>query len=127
MDVATMVNDLARSLIDRISGAAGTQLVFAPPYETEGRTVIPVAEVRYALGFGGGGGSGAGPNEDTMGSGAGVGGGGGVRARPVGFIQIQGERADFVPILDYTRVIVAALAAVTVLALAFARRSGRRR
>jgi hypothetical protein len=58
----------------------GSRLCFGRPVEAEGRTVIPVASVRTAGGWG----FGNGPNEQ----GSGGGGGGALDARPVGFIEI---------------------------------------
>ena len=67
----------AQRALARLTGA---RLCFGRPVEAEGRTVIPVASVRTAGGWG----FGNGPNEQ----GSGGGGGGALDARPVGFIEI---------------------------------------
>lgn len=126
MDVSTTISDLTRSVVERITGSAGSQMVFGPPYEAAGRTVIPVAEVRYAFGIGAGGGSGTSPEGQGQGSGGGGGGGGGVQARPVGFIEVTGDEARFVPIFDYSRIILAAVAATAAIGLASIRNQNRR-
>jgi len=127
MEVSTTINDLARSVVDRITGSVGSQLVFGPAYEAAGRTVIPVSEVRYGFGLGAGGGSGTGTDGQGQGSGGGGGAGGGVQARPVGFIDVTGDRAEFFPIVDYTRIALASLVALTTLVLAVSRTSRRAR
>jgi len=82
--------------------------VFGDPVTVGDVTVIPVAKV--ALGLGGGGGRERGAAK----AGEAVGSGGGVQARPVGFIEIRGERAVFVPIRDQRTETFAGLAAVIV-------------
>lgn len=118
MEVFTTINDLARAVVDRLAGSAGAQLVFGEAHEVAGRTVIPVAHARYSFGVGAGGGTGRGPEQQGEGSGGGGGGGGMVMTRPVGFIEITGDRATFVPTIDYTRVILAALFCATAIVVA---------
>ena len=127
MEISSTINDLARSVVDRITGSVGSQLVFGPAYEAAGRTVIPVSEVRYGFGLGAGAGSGSAPDGQGQGSGGGGGAGGGVQARPVGFIDVTGERAEFFPIVDYTRIALAGLVALTTLVLTVSRVSRRMR
>lgn len=118
---SNMLTDLAHAITDRLSSSAGSQLVFGTPQQQGDQTVIPVAEARYNFGFGAGSGSGSGPN---TGSGGGGGGGGSVRTRPVGYIRLQGNAADFVPIIDYTKIILASLICVLIAGLAVARVRG---
>src|SRR5665213_2959793 len=72
----------AQRALARLTGA---RLCFGRPVELESRTVIPVASVRTAGGWG------FGNQYDGSGSGSGSGGGGGgaLDARPVGFIEIS--------------------------------------
>lgn len=91
------VQELLQSLNDRVSTSANVKSVYGDPIETKGRTVVPVAKVRYA--FGGGGG-----NESER---EGSGGGGCVRARPVGVVEVNEEGTRFVPIVDATSIATA--------------------
>jgi len=79
-------------VLSALVNQAGAKTVYGEPISVNGRTVIPVARVR--CGFGGGSGR---NGHDHNGEG---GGGGGFVARPVGFVEIDGEAARFVPIVD---------------------------
>ena len=72
---------------------AGAKTVYSEPVTADGTTIVPVARIR--CGFGGGSG-----RNGRMKEGEGSGGGGGFVARPVGFVEIHGEGARFVPIVD---------------------------
>src|SRR5918994_985901 len=86
---------LLERLADLLGAKATVQAVFGEPVRQGDLTVIPVAGVRW--GFGGGGGrSEAGPTGPASGSG----GGGGVAAEPIGYIELRGDEARFVPIRD---------------------------
>lgn len=121
MEIPTRINDLAHTLLERIGGTSGTQMVFGPPHEEAGLTVIPVAEVAYRFGLGMGGGSGARPDENAQGSGGGAGAGANVRTHPIGYIEITGDKASFVPAFDLTRIIIAALVTLAIIVLAVTR------
>lgn len=75
----------AGELLARLRGA---RLCYGKPVKSGGRTVIPVASVSLAGGMGHGDG-------DPSGAGGGGGGGGSLRARPVGFIDLTGDKARF--------------------------------
>jgi uncharacterized spore protein YtfJ len=80
--------------------------VYGEPYQEDGVTIIPAANV---MGGGGGGG-------DTEGNG---GGGFGVRARPAGAWVIKNGEAEWRPALDLNRVIlVGQLVAIVALLVA---------
>lgn len=83
------VPGLLASLADRIGARAGVSAVFGEPVEKDGRTVIPVAQSMW------GSGAGSGMSEED---GYGSGGGGGAATRPVGYIEITGQGAEFVPL-----------------------------
>ncbi len=78
-----------RRLAARVSGA---RLCYGKPVKSGGRTVVPVARVRVAGGWG----FGTDPGADSRGGG----GGGGLDARPVGFIEVGPEGARFQRIDD---------------------------
>ena len=89
----------AQRALARLTGA---RLCFGRPVEAKGRTVIPVASVRTAGGWGFG--------NERDGRGAGGGGGGALDARPVGFIEIGPDGTRFERI-DDGRVALQAIAA----------------
>jgi uncharacterized spore protein YtfJ len=109
----------AQRALARLTGA---RLCFGRPVELESRTVIPVASVRTAGGWG------FGNQYDGSGSGSGSGGGGGgaLDARPVGFIEISAEGTRFQRI-DDGRTALRALAAASLLTLVAGRALSRRR
>ena len=87
---------LLEKLVDRVGGKASVQAVFGEPLQRGGKTVVPVAKVRW--GFGGG--TGTGPMDGSSGAptGSGSGGGGGVTAEPIGYLEIDEAGAAFKPI-----------------------------
>src|SRR5439155_1648437 len=90
---ATPVEGLVERLAAQFGAKASVDAVFGAPIVQEGRTVIPVARVRW--GFGGGGGSSDGTPTGTA---SGSGGGGGVAADPTELEVYAGEE----PPADYS-------------------------
>lgn len=86
-----------------LSSSANVRTVFGDPISVEGKTIIPVARVRY--GFGGGMGSGPTGSSDEQRIGQGGGGGGGVIAQPVGVVEVSGAGMRFVPVHSRKRMI----------------------
>jgi uncharacterized spore protein YtfJ len=72
---------------------AGPKTVYSDPITADGTTIVPVARIR--CGFGGGSGRNSRSKENEGG-----GGGGGFVAHPVGFVEVRGDGARFVPIID---------------------------
>ncbi|HEC33739.1 MAG TPA: sporulation protein YtfJ, partial [Chloroflexi bacterium] len=66
-------------IVEDLRRKANVNAAFGKPVTSEGRTVIPVAEVAYGFGLGFGSGTSGEESEETEGEGGG--GGGGVRAR----------------------------------------------
>lgn len=102
-------------LIDRIGdvqGKATVRTVFGDPMEMHGRTIIPVAKVRFGFGMG----MGHGKNkdgetvDDDRRHATGGGGGGGAVIRPLAVIEISEGRTKVTPIIDVTRMSLAAVA-----------------
>lgn len=88
-----------RRLLDRVSGA---RLCYGKPVTGGELTIVPVARVRVAGGFG------SGPDDE------GQGGGGAIEASPVGYIEVGPSGAQFRAIPDPDRVLrVVRSAAVT--------------
>ncbi len=101
-------------LIDRIGdvqGRATVRTVFGDPIEVHGRTIIPVAKVRFGFGMG----MGRGKREDDEKHDndhhrATGGGGGGAVIRPLAVIEISDGQTKVTPIADVTRIALAAIA-----------------
>lgn len=101
--------DVIGQTIDKYLSTASVNTVYASPIRHGDRMVIPAAEVVCAFGFGYGEGSGV-SGEDK---GGGVGGGGGGRtfARPVAVIVCSQEGVSVQPVIDRTKLWMAALTA----------------
>lgn len=100
------------SLSERFKATASVNTVFGESRTVEGRTIIPVSKVAYALGAGGGEGRQS-LSTETAGErvGSGGGGGGAVFARPVGFLVVDSDGEHFVPVgLSKRRLIAACFA-----------------
>lgn len=106
----------AEQVLDRVARTARPDVVFGQPIERDGVTLIPCCEV--ALGMGMGGGSGTNPtparrdmpgDQTTSGSGEGIGAGGGARGRPVAVVVITQGTVRVEPVVDVTKVALAAL------------------
>ncbi|MDX1436916.1 MAG: spore germination protein GerW family protein [Anaerolineales bacterium] len=87
--------------------------VYGEPVENGGVTVIPAGEVISAMGFGLGAGSGSGGSEEDGGSGTGAGGGGGgwTQSRPVAIVVASPSGVRVEPVIDVTKIGLAALTA----------------
>jgi uncharacterized spore protein YtfJ len=88
-------------LLESVGGGATVRAVYGDPIVAEGRTVVPVARVRYAFGGGYGEGEGdgdAGAVDEAGGSGAGAGAGvgGALDATPLGFVELDATDARLV-------------------------------
>jgi uncharacterized spore protein YtfJ len=108
---------------DRLFETAGHKAIFAEPVSAEGRTVIGAVEVMIGVGGGGGGsfptgekpatdaqageGEDAAANNDNFGGG----GGGGAFSRPVAVIVIDEDGVRVEPVVDATKVALAAITA----------------
>lgn len=89
--------EILTSLADRFSTTGKVQNVFGEPIESHGRTVIPVARVKYGLGAGGGGEN----KSEAVDAVGGSGGGGGVQVVPLGVIEITDAGTRFIRFFDY--------------------------
>ena len=102
-------------LIDRIGDVqskATVRTVFGDPMEVHGRTIIPVAKVRFGFGMGMGRGKDKDDerHDDGRPHATGGGGGGGAVIRPLAVIEISEGRTKVTPIVDMTRLSLAAIA-----------------
>jgi uncharacterized spore protein YtfJ len=119
-------------LLEKVLAAASPNVVFSQPVEAGGYTVITASEVFAGGGFGYGGGSGptdaqTAAADAPQASGHGGGGGGGSSGRPVAVISIGPDGVKVDPVVDVTKLGIAAITAWGALALflaRFARRAG---
>jgi uncharacterized spore protein YtfJ len=99
----------AQEVLSQARDAMTVKRVFGDPYEKDGITVIPVANVMGGAGAGGGTGVGTKPAsaaEESVGEGAadsGYGMGYGLRATPAGVYVIKGGEVEWKPALDTNR------------------------
>jgi uncharacterized spore protein YtfJ len=102
-----------RDSVSQLLDAASVESVYGEPVEHGETLVIPAAEVLGILGMGGGGGSGNEQDEDERESGSGVGMGGGGRsfARPVAAIVVSPQGVRVEPVIDLTKIALAAITA----------------
>lgn len=111
----------ANELMGRLFSASRPSAVYGEPVTQGEYTVITASEVSVGLGYGYGGGGGTGSPEaqeeegeaeSSMGFGTGGGGGGGAAARPVAVIEIGPHGVRVEPIVDPTKIALAALTAL---------------
>lgn len=115
------VNQAVDDIVSRVDGlfdVARPEAVFAPPVTVDGRTVISAAELLVGMGIGGGGGPSPAAEGQAEGENAGMGAGGGgyAQSRPVAVIIIDGDGVRVEPVVDVTKL---GLAAITVLGSMF--------
>lgn len=104
--------------LDKVAGRVTAEEVFGSPVEFGETVVFPMAVVERAGGFGFG--AGAGTDGEEGGGGGGGGGGGSAAGRPVALVEVGPRGVRVTPVLDFTRLGIAALGAL--LALFGARR-----
>ena len=97
------IQELFQTISERIQTGASVKTVYGDPIAAEGKTIIPVARVRY--GFGGGGGRSEGSEDGERPQGKGAGGGGGVEVTPTGFIEVTTGEARYVSFEERRRIV----------------------
>ena len=99
--------EILNNISERVQTTASVKAVHGEPIFAEGKTIIPVARVRY--GFGGGGGNqrpvSDPTNVDESLQQSGGGGGGGVSVDPAGFIEITAGETRYVSFDERRRII----------------------
>jgi uncharacterized spore protein YtfJ len=104
----------AAGVMERLIAAADVSKVYAPPIAHGDRLIIPAAEVVAAAGFGMGSGTGVvgeRAGRARRGGGGGGGGGGSTLARSVAVIVSSPEGVEVRPVIDVTKIALAALTA----------------
>jgi uncharacterized spore protein YtfJ len=115
-----MVNqaqEILQSMSERFAAGANVKQVFGEPIVSGGKTVIPVARMRYFLGGGWGGGEHKGEHVERPLSGGGGGGGGAVTASPVGALEITDAGVRFIRFYDPAQIAKVCLGGMVALLL----------
>jgi uncharacterized spore protein YtfJ len=114
-------------MLDRFFETARVEAVYGSPVQNGDTMVIPSAEVFSGMGFGVGTGGALGKDTADQGiaGGGGGGGGGSVIARPVAAIVITPNSVRIEPIVDVTKIALAALTAVGFMIGMMARMKGK--
>jgi uncharacterized spore protein YtfJ len=94
-ELHTKLSDVFQSMVEH----ASARLVYGEPVSAGGKTILPVATIRY--GFGGG----SGAKED--GQQRGGGGGGGLIAKPLGVVEVTESISRFIPITSNGSIVLA--------------------
>jgi uncharacterized spore protein YtfJ len=122
-----MIGDVLNAITERLHSSAHVKTIYGEPIVAEGKTIIPVAEVKY--GFGGGGGQqGDASNHGSSLEGearTGMGGGGGISVRPLGVVEVSNVGTRYIPFENGRKVVVSVLAGVLLGVMVFGRRRRR--
>jgi uncharacterized spore protein YtfJ len=112
-----------QDVIAQVRDTLTVKRVFGEPFEKDGVTIIPAAQVQ--------GGAGGGSGEDPQGQGKGSGSGYAMTARPVGAFIVRNGELSWQPAVDVNRIVlggqvVAIVALLTVRAIIKARAKAKR-
>jgi len=116
--------------MEKFIATADVEKVYGKPIKSGDTLIVPTAEILCAMGFGVGSGSGdqMDGEEGNRGEGSGGGGGGRVLSRPVAVVIASPEGVRVEPIIDPTKIALAALtAAGFILSMLFRMMRGPRR
>jgi uncharacterized spore protein YtfJ len=118
------IQDIINAVSDRIGAVATVNTAFGEPRVMDHKAIIPVAMV--VGGFGAGGGEGKMPgDEESSTEGNGGGGGGGFGIRPLAVLEVSDHGTRIIPVLDYTKIILAGIGLIGGFMWMMARRRGR--
>jgi uncharacterized spore protein YtfJ len=126
------IADVLNSMTQRLQSTAHVQTIYGEPIVAQGKTIIPVAEVKY--GFGGGGGNqspASGPQGNAHGAveegeatqaSSGMGGGGGISVKPLGVVEVSSEGTRYISFNQGRLIVMSVLAGAVVGMLVLGRR-----
>jgi uncharacterized spore protein YtfJ len=130
------IGDVLNAITERLHSTAHVKTIYGEPIVAEGKTIIPVAEVKY--GFGGGGGqqggtsnlegrpaieaAGAGNQSETR---NGMGGGGGISVRPLGVVEVSSNGTRYISFREGRKIALSLLAGGLIGMMVFGRRQRR--
>ena len=122
--------DVFQDTMEEFLAAADVSVVYGEPIQHGDTIIIPTAEVLCGLGFGVASGSGTSaeenPDKPSKGSGLGGGGGGRILSRPVAVVVASSEGVRVEPVVDITKIGLAALTALGFMVGMMFRMSSRR-
>ncbi len=123
--------DVIQDTMNTFLEAASVNAVYGQPIENGDTLIIPAAEILSGIGFGTGAGYGPqsaeGEKQQKTGGGGGGGGGGRVLSRPVAVIISSPEGVRVEPVVDATKIALAALTASGFMLAMLARMSNPRK
>ncbi len=114
------ISDTLNKITERIQATANSNTIYGEPVPVEGKTLIPVAKVRYGFGAGGKGGNTEDSGEQPSGA------GGGVEITPVGVIEITDSETRYISLEGTREIVKYILIAATAIAIAVALRQIKR-
>lgn len=122
--------DVFQDTMEEFLAAADVRVVYGEPIEHDDTMIIPTAEVLCGLGFGLGSGTGTSTEHNSekpsQGTGSGGGGGGRILSRPVAVVIASSEGVRVEPVVDITKIALAALTAMGFMVGMMFRMSSRR-
>ncbi|MGO1057715.1 spore germination protein GerW family protein [Planococcus sp. FY231025] len=104
-------------IFEKFSKVRDVSLVYGDPIEMQGRTIIPVAKVKYSVGAGAGfgfereGDEGS-PGSEELEGGQGEGAGGAFQIKPVGIYDVTNDKAVYRPIVPIELILLLPLMTV---------------
>jgi uncharacterized spore protein YtfJ len=127
------IGDVLNSMTQRLQGTANVRTIYGEPIAAQGKTIIPVAEVKYGFGGGGGNqrpaagseGSANGATDDDENAGqasSGMGGGVGVSIKPLGVVEVSDEGTRYISFNQGRLIVMSVLAGAVVGMLVLGRR-----
>jgi uncharacterized spore protein YtfJ len=122
---ARMAVQSIEDTMDKFIATADVSKVYGERIKNGDLTLIPAGEVVCAMGFGMGGGRGIGPEDEGSGEGVGGGGGGWAQSRPVAVIVASPSGIRVEPVVDVTKIGLAALTAAGFMAATLMRMTRR--
>lgn len=116
----------AQRPLEELIQRMGVHAVFGEPIQNDDLIVIPVADVRFGMGYGSGKTEKPAADAETANE-QGYGGGGGGMVRPRGVIEIRGSDVRYRPLIQANALALAGMALAGWLAFAFMSYLGRQR
>lgn len=111
-NASLQVADRVEGIIEKLTVAGSVSAAFGEASTVGDRTIIPVARVSTGGGFGFGSGQAEAVQDTAASGGSGAGGGAGAMATPIAAIVVTPEEVRVQPIVDVTKVTLAAIASL---------------
>lgn len=102
-------DELIQKIVDQVQKSANIKAILGDPIKQNNLTVIPVASLSVRGGGGGGIKPQKEPGKESEPQQGGMGLGVSISIKPIGYIHILGDNAEFVPIVDRTKIMMSGL------------------